>query len=398
VIQTADEIEATCGADPSWACQRVYEWTGSDGWAGATELLDAPMHVLTVLVIAWVANFLVRRAIRRFTDRIGDPAQQEKLRRLKRRAPAAVVTNGALSLRSASRARTLAQVLRSIATITIWTIAVVMMLGELGINLGPLIAGAGIAGVAIGFGAQSLVKDFLSGMFMLIEDQYGVGDIIDAGEATGTVEEVSLRTTRLRDVNGTVWHIPNGMIERVGNKSQQWARALLDVSVAYGADLDEAQQVIKLVADALWQDEEWAGKVLAEPEVWGIEQLGPDAIVIRLVVKTQPSAQFGVMRELRRRLVDAFYREGIEMPLAQRSIWVRRDQGSSQESEVSVDGAGEGDDLLDLDGDGEADYRLAPIHEGSDGTYPTDPDDEPEPAPLHEAPRPAPTPRPTRRP
>jgi small conductance mechanosensitive channel len=383
VIQTADEVEAACGPDPSWACQRIYDWTGSEGWAGATDLLDAPAHVAVVFVIAAVANFLVRRAIRRFTDRIGDPEQHERLRRLRRRAPAAAtVTAGSLSLRSAARARTLAQVLRSIATITIWTIAVVMMLGELGINLGPLIAGAGIAGVAIGFGAQSLVKDFLSGMFMLIEDQYGVGDIIDAGEATGTVEEVSLRTTRLRDVNGTVWHIPNGMIERVGNKSQQWARALLDVSVAYGADLDEAQEVIKHVADALWHEEAWAGKVLAEPEVWGIEQLGPDAIVIRLVVKTQPSAQFGVMRELRRRLVDAFYREGIEMPLAQRSIWVRRDQGSSQEAN------GEGDDLLDVDGDGEADYRLAPVHESSDGTYPADPDDEPEPAPFHEHPRP----------
>src|ERR671910_2978632 len=231
-MQTTDEVEQACGADPSWACQRVLELTESESWAEATELLDVPLRILLIFVVAWLANRLVRRAIRRLTDGIGNPEAQERIRRLKRRAPAAVVPAGSLSLRSAARAHTLAQVLQSIATIGIWTIALVMMLGELGVNLGPLIAGAGIAGVAIGFGAQSLVKDFLSGIFMLAEDQYGVGDIIDAGE-----------------VNGTVWHIPNGTIERIGNKSQQWARALLDVNVTYGTDVEDAQNVIKAVAD-----------------------------------------------------------------------------------------------------------------------------------------------------
>ena len=140
--------------------------------------------------------------------------------------------------------------LRSIVAAAVWSIAVLTVLGELGINLGPLIAAAGIAGVALGFGAQSLVKDFLAGIFLLVEDQYGVGDIIDIGEVsgtlvTGTVEGVSLRATRLRSTNGTVWHVPNGTILRVGNMSQQWARALLDVSVVYGSDLDLAQAVIK---------------------------------------------------------------------------------------------------------------------------------------------------------
>src|SRR5829696_2256366 len=362
-MQTADEVREACGDDPTWACQRMLELTDSKAWAQTTDVLGQPAKIAVILVVAWFANVLVRRAIKRFTARIGDPEAQETLRRLKRRAPGAVVTTGSLSLRSAARAQTLAQVLRSVATIGIWTIALVMVLGELGVYLGPLIAGAGIAGVAIGFGAQSLVKDFLSGMFMLIEDQYGVGDIIDAGEASGTVEEVSLRTTRLRDVNGTVWHIPNGTIARVGNKSQQWARALLDVSVAYGTDIDEAQEVIKRVADRLWADEAWSGKILAEPEVWGIEQLGPDAIVIRVVVKTRPAAQFGVMRELRRRLADSFYREGIEMPFPQRSVWVRREAGSSQETQGEVvDGV---DGVLvgtDADGDGLPD-ETAPVHE-----------------------------------
>jgi small conductance mechanosensitive channel len=378
VIQTADEVREACGDDPTWACQQVLEMTESKGWAEATSLLDGPLRVLVILVVAWVANRLVRRAIRRFTDEIGDPTSQEKLRRMKRRAPQAIVETGSMSLRSAARAQTLAQVLRSIASIAIWSVAVVMMLGELGVNLGPLIAGAGIAGVAIGFGAQSLVKDFLSGMFMLVEDQYGVGDIIDVGDASGTVEQVTLRTTRVRDVNGTVWHIPNGTIERVGNKSQQWARALLDVNVTYGTDVEDAQNVIKSVADELWRDDAWHGKVLEEPEVWGIEELGPDGIVIRLVIKTQPAAQFGVMRELRRRITDAFYREGIEIPSTQRSLWVRRGAGSSHEQ------AG---DLIDVDGDGEPDFKLAPVHErsGSDRPLRTPPADDEDDSPhLHE--------------
>ena len=159
--------------------------------------------------------------------------------------------------------------------------------------------------------------------------------------------------------------------------------ALLDVNVTYGTDVDDAQQVIKAEADALWRDSTWRGKVLEEPEVWGIEELGPDGIVIRLVIKTQPAAQFGVMRELRRRITDAFYREGIEVPSTQRSMWVRRDAGSSRE-QVG--------DLVDVDGDGEPDFRLASVHEKSaaDRRLRTPPPDDEDDGPhLHE-PRPKP--------
>ena len=326
-------LERACGDEPSLVCRRVFEATDSPGWAEAADkLLATPLKILLILVVAYAANLLVRRAIRRLTDKIADPEAQARVRNLKQRAPTAIVDTGSVSLRSAARARTLALVLRSIASVLIWTIAVTMILGELGVNLGPLIAGAGIAGVAIGFGAQSLVKDFLAGIFMLVEDQYGVGDIIDVGEATGTVEAVTLRTTRLRAVDGTVWHVPNGIIDRVGNMSQQWARALLDVDVAYGTDIDDAQAVIKRVADSVHADPEWQGRILEPPEVWGIESLGPDAISIRLVVKTRPGDQFPVMRELRRRLSEEFVDEGIEMPFPQRSVWVRRDAGSSHES------------------------------------------------------------------
>ena len=207
------------------------------------------------------------------------------------------------------------------------------MLGELGVNLGPLIAAAGIAGVALGFGAQSLVKDFLAGIFILVEDQYGVGDIIDIGEVsgtlvTGTVEGVSLRATRLRSTNGTVWHVPNGTILRVGNMSQQWARALLDVSVVYGSDLDQAQAVIKRAADELWQDPAWSDEVLEEPELWGVENLAPEGVTIRLVVKTQPAEQFRVLRELRARIKAALDAVGVDLSSTQRTLVMQRDPAS----------------------------------------------------------------------
>jgi moderate conductance mechanosensitive channel len=334
LLQTPEQVTDACGDDPTWICRQVLESTDSDGWARASDVLVAkPAHILLIVVVAWVANRLLHRAIRRFTERIANPEAQERIQRLRRHAPDALQTHGPESLRSAARATTLSHLLRSATTVVVWTIAGVMILGELGVALGPLIAGAGIAGVALGFGAQSLVKDFISGTFMLIEDQYGVGDIIDAGEASGTVEAVSLRTTRLRDVNGTVWHIPNGNILRIGNMSQQWARALLDVSLATDTDVDHAQDVIKRVADSVWNDADWHGEILEEPEVWGVERLGPDAIVIRLVVKTKPSEQFTVMRELRRRLLEAFAVEGVDMPDPGRVVWVQRDAGTSQESE-----------------------------------------------------------------
>jgi small conductance mechanosensitive channel len=154
------------------------------------------------------------------------------------------------SLRAEQRIEALASVLRSLTTFVIYAVAAFMILGELGVNLGPLLAGAGIIGVALGFGSQSLVKDFLSGVFILIEDQFGVGDIVNLdGETSGTVEAVSLRTTRLRSVDGTVWHVPNGEIRRVGNQSQHWSRALIDIEVAYDTDLDHAEAVIARVAD-----------------------------------------------------------------------------------------------------------------------------------------------------
>jgi small conductance mechanosensitive channel len=344
VLAQVDIAEA-CGPDPSFICREVLDRTHSEWLAELSDIVFAkPLTIVVIVVVAALVNRLVRRAIGRFVA--GMTGNQQPTRRLKRTLrdtrvsrvlPTGILDTGAISLRASARAETLGLVLRSVASFVIWTIASVTVLGELGINLGPLVAGAGVVGVALGFGAQSLVRDFLAGFFILIEDQYGVGDIVDAGEASGTIEAVSLRTTRLRDVQGTVWHVPNGQIVRVGNMSQQWARALLDVSIAYGSNISHAEGVIKGVADGVWRDQAWAGQILEEPEVWGVEDLGPDGISIRLVVKTQPSKQFNVMRELRSRIKVALDEAGVEIPTVQRTIWVRRDEGASLESDTGDD-------------------------------------------------------------
>ncbi len=224
VTTTAPEpvVEAFEGCEESgFLCDRVYEWTESETMADWTAfLVDRPLKILMILLVAWVASRLTRRAVRRLGERIGTTTAE-----VKGRVPGAARRGepggGAASARLTQRTTTITGVLNSVASITIWTLALLVVLGELGVNLGPLVAGAGIAGVALGFGAQSLVKDFLTGIFMLVEDQYGVGDVVDLGEATGSVENMSLRVTTVRDVSGTVWYVPNGQIVRVANKSQQ---------------------------------------------------------------------------------------------------------------------------------------------------------------------------------
>ena len=199
-----------------------------------------------------------------------------------------------------------------------------MFLSELGFDIAPLIASAGIVGVALGFGAQSLVKDFLSGIFMIFEDQYGVGDVVDLGEAIGTVEAVSLRVTRLRDINGTVWYVRNGEIMRVGNMSQNWARTVLDVGVAYGEDLARSSRCWPRSRTTCGRTRTSAA-VIEEPVVWGVQELAADAVTVRVALKTAPLEQWAVAREMRERIKARFDHEGIEIPFPQRVVW-QRDQ------------------------------------------------------------------------
>lgn len=289
-----------------------------DGSGG--DALVTGVRVVAIVVLAVVVRALVQRLLQRAVRGAVNGRVPRGLRAAER---GRVETTPLLTERRRQRADTIGSVLRSTASVVILTIAFTTILSELGFDLGPVLASAGIVGVAVGFGAQNLVKDFLNGIFMLLEDQYGVGDAIDAGEASGIVEAVALRTTRLRSVDGTVWHIRNGEIIRIGNQSQGWSRALLDISVAYDTDVELAQRVIKQVADEVWHDEEMGAFVMEEPEVWGVELLGVDGIAIRLVVKTVPLEQWKVARELRLRLKRAFDAHGIEIPFPQRALWLR---------------------------------------------------------------------------
>ena len=275
-------------------------------------LVGAPLKIAAIIVVAAIVNRLARRAVRRGLAKLGNGGLRERFGGTRGGRGSLLADTGELTPRSAQRVEALSTVLRSVVSFTIWTMAMFLVLDQVGINLGPMLAGAGIIGVAIGFGSQSLVKDFLAGIFILVEDQYGVGDTVDLGEAVGVVEVVSLRTTRLRSVDGTVWHVPNGEIGRVGNKSQHWSRALLDIQVAYTTDLTEARNVIKDVADEVWREQ--PETILEEPEVWGVQDLGAHGVDIRLVVKTQPSKQWEVSRLIRERIKDAFERHGVEIP------------------------------------------------------------------------------------
>jgi small conductance mechanosensitive channel len=284
-------------------------------------LIQGSGRALLILVLALLFRAALHRLVGRLVRTAVDGSVPVVLRPLRERArgtrfePSPLLTE-----RRRQRAETLGSVLRSIASFTVAFIAGLMLLSEVGIDLTPIVASAGIVGVAVGFGAQNLVKDFLTGMFMLLEDQYGVGDVIDAGPATGTVESVTLRTTRLRDVEGTVWHIRNGEIARVGNKSQGWARALLDVPLDLGTDIGRARVLALEVAQSIADDDAFAGKVVEPPEVWGLEAIGADGLVLRVTVKTAPLEQWSVERELRERLIAAFHAEGIALGVPQRAV------------------------------------------------------------------------------
>jgi small conductance mechanosensitive channel len=302
-----------CGpkGQQSWLCTTTYRVTGNTTAAEVADALAKPARIVVILLIAWIAvrisRVLVNRFVRHTTGGVGKIAALGS-------GIAFVDTHPMSEVRRAQRAETIGAVLRSVVSILIWSIAVLTALDELGVNLAPLIAGAGIAGIALGFGAQSLVKDFVSGLFMLLEDQYGVGDVVDSGVATGTVEGVSLRTTRIRDADGVVWHVPNGVITRLGNKSQVWSRALVDVAISYQADVPAAVEVIREAAREVARDPAFAPVVLAEPTVLGVESMTGGAVVVRVTVRTRAQEQFGVERALRARIKAALDTAGIPAP------------------------------------------------------------------------------------
>lgn len=292
-------------------------------WADV--LLDIPLKLVGLFLGALLLRYLLRRLVTRIVRRTIERTPPTEVLGSSMAAQIMFGGAGGYSERRALRAETMGSVLHSVVTFAIGVIAIVMALDILGYSVGPVLASAGIAGVALGFGAQNLVKDFLAGASMLLEDQYGVGDYIDMGEAAGIVESVSLRITRLRALDGTVWYVRNGEVMRLGNSSQDWARSVVDVRVAYDTDTGTVRRLLDEIATELAGEENWCDLILEKPEVWGVEQLDPDNIIIRLVVKTRPLEQWKIARELRERIKRRFDTEGIEIPFPQRSLWIKHD-------------------------------------------------------------------------
>jgi small-conductance mechanosensitive channel len=310
----------TSGGD---LCRLVEDSTHNAWLAQASHWLIAkPLSILGLVLIGLIIRWLLHRTIDKITAAAAEGPLPSVIAR--GRLPQLFTDpNSAAAQRREQRVTTMGGLLKSISTGVIAVIVLFMIVAQLGYNIAPLIASAGIVGLALGFGAQSLVKDFLGGIFLILEDQYGVGDSVNLGTASGTIEAVGLRVTRLRDVNGTVWYVRNGEILAVGNMSQEWARTVLDVPVAFSADLGRVREVLHEVAQAVWEDPEYRPDILEEPEVWGVERWDPDGVVMRLVVKTAPLRQWSVARELRERVKDRFDAEGIEIPLSQRMAWSR---------------------------------------------------------------------------
>ena len=281
-------------------------------WDG---IVGTPLLIVVTLVGAVVLRWVINRIIKRMvaTTTVRSQSRRSLIPGRTGRALADVAA-GLAHERHVQRTTTMGSLLRSISTFVVFGIAVLTVMQLVGLPLGPLLASAGVGGVALGFGAQSLVKDFLSGIFMIVEDQYGVGDVIDTGSATGTVEDVSLRVTRIRDANGVVWYVRNGEIMRIGNRSQGWSTALVDIPVGYHEDISRVTGLINEIIGDLAIEPPWDALVLEPPEVVGIESMAGGFATVRVSAKCAPNEQLGVQREIRERVIRAFEAHGIVVP------------------------------------------------------------------------------------
>jgi small-conductance mechanosensitive channel len=266
-------------------------------------VITIPVRIVSIIVISLIVRALLHRAIDRLVRPVrgGTPRILRPFKERIENSPF-LESTGLLSERRAQRAATIGSVMKSVVSLTLLIIVVMLVLSELRVDLAPFIAGTSIVGVALGFGAQNVVKDFLAGIFMTLEDQYGVGDTIDFQLASGTVEAVGLRTTRLRDVNGTVWYVRNGEVLRVGNKSQGFAQVVLDVPIDAWAEIDKASQAIQNEAERMRAEDDWSPVFLGDPEMQGVESMTREEVVLRLVARVRPGEQWRTARELRRRV------------------------------------------------------------------------------------------------
>ena len=338
-----------CTSDEFFCRTAMDLWNNEQVAEAADVVIGTPLTIAGLVLLGFVLRFVLHRMIDRIVSKAEVGVLPDRVGRLSRghgkaknKVSADPHRDVIVATRRVQRAKAMGSLLKSVVTGVVIAVFTTMILAELSVDVAPIVASAGILGLALGFGAQSLVSDFLAGTFMIFEDQYGVGDEIDLGEAVGTVEAISLRVTRLRDVNGTVWYVRNGEITRVGNMSQNWARTVLDINVAYHEDLVKVRRVLQEVAHDLWDDEDFKGRVIEEPSVWGVESLGLDGVVVRVALKTAPLEQWSVARALRERIKARFDFEGIEIPLPQRVVWHRGQEpleGEPQDEEAGQPGA-----------------------------------------------------------
>ncbi len=264
--------------------------------------IDHGIPIVVILLAAVITSKIVHAAIKKFEKRFDG--------------------SELMSMETQKRAKTITGLLNTTVTVVIYTAAVLMVVTELGVAIGPLLAGAGIAGLAIGFGAQSLVKDVITGFFILLEDQIRMGDVVEIAGKSGLVEAVNLRTTRLRDVEGKVYIIPNGVIDVVSNFTKDWSRALVEIGVAYKEDVDHVISVLEEVGESLRADPAWKDFILEPMTVQGLDSFGDSSVNIRMFFKTVPLKQWDVGREFNRRVKKAFDEKGIEIPFPHVTLYM----------------------------------------------------------------------------
>jgi small conductance mechanosensitive channel len=272
---------------------------------GLGTVTTATLRITLIVVAAWLLRGALHRAIRLFRER------------LQRR-----MTDG----ESAKRAETLARVFRYLVTVVVSLLAGMLVLGELGVSVAPILGAAGVVGLAVGFGAQSLVKDYFTGLFLLLENQIREGDIVQLGNHSGSVEVVTLRYVQLRDYDGRVHFVPNGQITTVVNMSRGFAQAVMDIGVAYRENVDEVMDVMREVGQALRADPSFAPRILADLEIAGVDKWDDSAVVLRCRFKVPPAEQWGVRREYLRRLKAAFDERGIEIPFPHLTVYAGQDK------------------------------------------------------------------------
>jgi len=277
--------------------------------------LDYALTIGLTIAFSLLIWWICIRIIRRVTEQAKKRLRQDRPGQARAAEHTQELTAVLMTARREQRAEALGQLMRSIVTFTIFGLGILVVLAQAGVNLTPILASAGVVGVALGFGAQTLVKDFLSGIFLVLEDQFGVGDVVDLGPAIGTVEEVTLRITRVRDLSGIVWYVRNGEILRVGNRSQGWTTAVVDVPVAFNEDLDRVRRIVDKVGTMMDGDPAYDGILFGMPTYAGVESVSGDAMFVRVIAKAAPDQQMTAARAIREQIKLGFDEAGIKVPV-----------------------------------------------------------------------------------